>query len=158
MIEQAWLEYQIEQRVNKAQMQNQYNQLKSAYASIEKYQGTLPLVNRRVNAMKSLSDSGVIAEARLLELQEHQVTQVQGLQVEQAKAEQILNAIESDTQGLIYKMRLKMLRSSLQVGDKDVELLPGMSVTAEIKTGKRRLIEFFLSPLLRYKAESIRER
>ena len=28
----------------------------------------------------------------------------------------------------------------------------------EIKTGKRKLIEFFLSPLLRYKQESVRER
>jgi hemolysin D len=33
-----------------------------------------------------------------------------------------------------------------------------MSVTVEVKTGKRRIIEYFLSPLLRYKHESIRER
>jgi len=33
-----------------------------------------------------------------------------------------------------------------------------MEVTVEIKTGKRRLIEFFLSPLLQYKDESLRER
>ena len=33
-----------------------------------------------------------------------------------------------------------------------------MTVTAEINTGKRRLIEYFLAPLLRYKQESIRER
>jgi hypothetical protein len=41
---------------------------------------------------------------------------------------------------------------------RDLRLQPGMSVTAEIKTGQRRLIEFFLSPLLRYKQESLGER
>jgi hemolysin D len=33
-----------------------------------------------------------------------------------------------------------------------------MSVTAEIKTGRRRVIEYLLSPLLRYKHEGLRER
>ncbi len=33
-----------------------------------------------------------------------------------------------------------------------------MTVTVKVKTGKRRLIEFFLLPLLRYRQESIRER
>jgi len=33
-----------------------------------------------------------------------------------------------------------------------------MAVKVEIKTGKRRLIEYFLSPLLQYKDESLRER
>jgi len=35
---------------------------------------------------------------------------------------------------------------------------PGMAISAEIKTGSRRVIEFLLSPLLRYKQESLRER
>ena len=35
---------------------------------------------------------------------------------------------------------------------------PGMAVTAEVKMGQRRVIEFLLSPLLRYKQESGRER
>jgi hemolysin D len=42
--------------------------------------------------------------------------------------------------------------------DKLVNLSPGMAVSVEIKTGQRRLIEFFLSPLLKYGQESIRER
>jgi hemolysin D len=33
-----------------------------------------------------------------------------------------------------------------------------MAVSAEIKTGTRRLIEFFLSPLLKTGQESLRER
>lgn len=39
-----------------------------------------------------------------------------------------------------------------------VDLSPGMAVTVEIKTGSRRVIEYLLSPLLRYKSESLRER
>jgi hemolysin D len=31
-------------------------------------------------------------------------------------------------------------------------------VTVEIKTGQRRIIEFLLSPLLRYRHETLRER
>jgi hypothetical protein len=34
----------------------------------------------------------------------------------------------------------------------------GMAVTAEVKTGKRRAIEYFLSPLLQCGNESLRER
>jgi threonine dehydrogenase-like Zn-dependent dehydrogenase len=37
-------------------------------------------------------------------------------------------------------------------------LEPGMAVTAEIKTGRRRVIEYLLPPLARYKHESLRER
>jgi hemolysin D len=33
-----------------------------------------------------------------------------------------------------------------------------MAVTAEIKTGRRRVIEYLLSPVLKYAHESIRER
>jgi len=46
----------------------------------------------------------------------------------------------------------------MQVKGRMVELAPGMAVTIEIKTGQRRIIEYLLSPLLRYKQESLRER
>jgi len=44
------------------------------------------------------------------------------------------------------------------VSDKTVKLQPGMAVTAEVQIGERRIIEFFLAPLLKAKSESIRER
>jgi hemolysin D len=46
----------------------------------------------------------------------------------------------------------------MQIEDKRVKLAPGMAVTVEVKTGKRRVIEYLLSPLLRYKQEALRER
>ena len=46
----------------------------------------------------------------------------------------------------------------MQVEDKLVTLTPGMAVTAEIKTGSRRIISYLISPLIRYGQESMRER
>jgi hemolysin D len=39
-----------------------------------------------------------------------------------------------------------------------VNLSPGMAVTVEIKTGSRRMLSYLLSPLLRYRQETLRER
>jgi hemolysin D len=60
--------------------------------------------------------------------------------------------------GLVYPARVTMDRSTIQVDGKQVTLSPGMAVTVEIKTGKRRLIEYLLSPLIKSAKESLRER
>jgi len=39
-----------------------------------------------------------------------------------------------------------------------VNLSPGMAVTVEIKTGLRTMLSYLLSPLLRYRQETLRER
>ena len=54
--------------------------------------------------------------------------------------------------------RLSLERTTLVVDGKEVNLSAGMAVTVEIKTDMRRVIEFFLSPVLRYAQESGRER
>jgi len=68
------------------------------------------------------------------------------------------DAIQDDKKGLIYSTRVKMEKSRIQVEDKMVDLTAGMAATVEIKTGKRRVIEYFLAPVLQYKSESLRER
>lgn len=68
------------------------------------------------------------------------------------------DAVIDEKLGLVYTMHLKMHKSTIRVEAKDVKLIPGMAVTAEVKTTQRRVIEYFLSPLLRYRQESIRER
>jgi hemolysin D len=68
------------------------------------------------------------------------------------------DSVEDPQLGWVFKLRLRLDHDSIAVEDKIVQLSPGMAITAEIRTGKRRLIEFFLSPLLRYKQESVRER
>lgn len=68
------------------------------------------------------------------------------------------DAIQDEKQGFIYKAVVTLLREDIQIDGKRVLLAPGMSVQAEIKTGDRRVIEFFLSPFIRYRDESLRER
>lgn len=68
------------------------------------------------------------------------------------------DATIDEQRGLIYGMHLLMKSNTINVKGREVKLMPGMAVTAEVTTGTRRIIEFFLAPLLRYKDESIRER
>ena len=46
----------------------------------------------------------------------------------------------------------------MQIEDKTVNLTAGMAITVEIKTGSRRIIEYLMSPLLRYRHDGLRER
>lgn len=68
------------------------------------------------------------------------------------------DAVTDEEKGLIYAARVLMKDATIRVGDKIVNLTPGMAVTVEVKTGTRRLIEFVLSPLLKYRDEGLRER
>jgi hemolysin D len=69
-----------------------------------------------------------------------------------------LDATPDENLGLVYTLQARMLRSTMQVNDKLITLAPGMAVTVEVKTGTRRIIEYLLSPVLKYKDESIQER
>ena len=68
------------------------------------------------------------------------------------------DAIQDEKLGLIYKGRVKLEKSAIRVGNKDIRLVPGMRVTAEIKTDEKRLIDYFLSPLMTNTTEAFRER
>ncbi|WP_237346600.1 HlyD family type I secretion periplasmic adaptor subunit [Xanthobacter agilis] len=57
-----------------------------------------------------------------------------------------------------YVARLSVRESGLETEQGFRPLEAGMSVTAEIKTGRRRILDFLLSPLLRYAHEGGRER
>jgi hemolysin D len=65
---------------------------------------------------------------------------------------------EPNGQELIYAARISLDRTDMQIDDNLVNLSPGMAVTVEIKTGSRRIISYLLSPILRYKQETLRER
>jgi hemolysin D len=69
------------------------------------------------------------------------------------------DAVPIEKVGLVYTARVHLDKSTIRVeNNKEVSLSPGMNVTVEIKTGQRRLIEYFLSPLLQASRESVRER
>ena len=64
---------------------------------------------------------------------------------------------EQETGG--YPIRVKLLSETLQTKNGDVyKVKPGMSVTAEVNVGKRRVIELFLFPIIRYLDEGLKVR
>ncbi len=65
---------------------------------------------------------------------------------------------EPQGQELIYTARMSLDRTQMQIDEQVVNLSPGMAVTVEIKTGSRTIMSYLLSPLLRYRQESLRER
>jgi hemolysin D len=69
------------------------------------------------------------------------------------------DAVPVDKVGLVYAARVSMARSTIEVENgREVRLSPGMNVTVEIKTGSRRVIEYFLSPLIQGVKETAHER
>lgn len=68
------------------------------------------------------------------------------------------DAISDEVKGMVYEMRVRLDRSDMDVNGQRVPLFPGMTVTVEAITGRRRLIDYILSPLMRYQDESVRER
>jgi type I secretion membrane fusion protein, hlyD family len=67
------------------------------------------------------------------------------------------DSIQDDKKGLIYKAKIK-LNDEKSSKQNQLKLLPGMSVSAEIATGQRRIIEFFLDPLMTKADESLKVR
>jgi hemolysin D len=65
---------------------------------------------------------------------------------------------EPKGQELNYSARISLDRSRMRIDDQMVNLSPGMAVTVEIKTGSRMILSYLLSPLLRYRQETLRER
>lgn len=66
--------------------------------------------------------------------------------------------IAKEKGGLLFSMSLVMGENTLWVNEREVKLMPGMQVTAEIITDQRRLIDYFLAPLQQHVKESARER
>ena len=58
----------------------------------------------------------------------------------------------------VYAARVSLDRTQMRVENKLVNLSPGMAVTVEIKTGSRTIISYLLSPLRKYRQDSLRER
>lgn len=65
------------------------------------------------------------------------------------------DSIEDEKQGLVYDVFITPITKSLIVDGKEQMISTGMGLTAEIKTGKRRIIEFFIYPIIKYWSEAI---
>ena len=60
--------------------------------------------------------------------------------------------------GPIYRAYVGLDRDELTVDNHRMKIRPGMTATVDIQTGQRKLIEYVLAPILRYRDEALRER
>lgn len=68
------------------------------------------------------------------------------------------DAIEDKERGPLYRVMVSLDEEKLHMDNRDLQVYPGMTVSAEIKTRKKRIIDFFLEPFQTYKNEALRER
>ncbi|RXJ97334.1 hypothetical protein CRV00_00405 [Malaciobacter molluscorum] len=67
-------------------------------------------------------------------------------------------SILDENLGEIYPVIIRLDKDKMKIDDKIVKLIPGMTCSVDIKIGKRRLIEYIISPMIRYKDEALREK
>ena len=65
---------------------------------------------------------------------------------------------DAKAQDMVFAARVSLGTKSMQIDNRLVNLSPGMAVTVEVQTGRRRIIGYLLSPIAKYHHESIRER
>ncbi|NMM25733.1 MAG: HlyD family type I secretion periplasmic adaptor subunit [Glaciimonas sp.] len=68
------------------------------------------------------------------------------------------DAVTDEKKGSYYPATLTLHQKDMVIDGKRIALSPGMNITAEIKTGHRRIIEYLLSSVQRAGNESLRER
>ena len=68
------------------------------------------------------------------------------------------DAVNDEKRGALFPATVTLKQDVIDVDGKKIRLSPGMNLTAEIKTGQRRVIEYLLSPIQRAGSESLRER
>ena len=68
------------------------------------------------------------------------------------------DAVQDKKLGLAFIARIRLVDNRIRVNDRWIPLTPGMEVTAEINTGSRSVLRYFLDPLVRTGQESLRER
>lgn len=68
------------------------------------------------------------------------------------------DAIDNEKLGPVFATTILINQSTMNIEGKSVELMAGMAVSAEIKTGKRSVIDYLFSPLKTTIDESLRER
>ncbi|CAD6520044.1 Leukotoxin export protein LtxD [Paraburkholderia hiiakae] len=68
------------------------------------------------------------------------------------------DAVQDKKLGLTFPVRIRLTTNRIHIDNRWITLTPGMTVTADIATGKRSVIGYFLDPLMRTAREGMRER
>ncbi len=73
------------------------------------------------------------------------------------EAEMLPDRLKNEQENAVYRTRISLLSTQLRDVPEGFRLQPGMKVRAEIKVGTRRVITYFLYPVIRAFDESLRE-
>jgi hemolysin D len=65
---------------------------------------------------------------------------------------------QGQAQSFVFPVTIALDETAMPVGDARIPLSPGMTVTAEVRTDSRRIIDYLLSPLSKIGSEAMRER
>ena len=65
------------------------------------------------------------------------------------------DAVEDEQLGLVYEVFIKPEKYFLEYSGKKHTITSGMSITAQMKIGKRRILNFFIYPLIKYMDEGM---
>lgn len=68
------------------------------------------------------------------------------------------DAVQDRKLGLAFRARIKLVSNRMKIDNRWITLTPGMVVTAEIRTGRQSVAQYFLGPLIEGAQESMRER
>jgi hemolysin D len=74
------------------------------------------------------------------------------------QAEKRLTPMAERLTDLVFEAKLRPSASAVNVNKKDLQLSPGMTVTVEIKTASRRIIDYLFSPLVEVVSKAMKER
>lgn len=67
-------------------------------------------------------------------------------------------AVLDEEKGMVYHALMELDQDWIGVHQKQVNLIPGMTVVTDILTGDRPMADYILAPVMRYKDEVMRER
>jgi len=65
---------------------------------------------------------------------------------------------DNDSRNSYYKITVRTEKSRLGTDDNPLPIIPGMSATVDILTGKKTILEYILKPVMRAKEMALRER
>ena len=112
----------------------------------------------QVEAMVENKDIGFIEKDQIVEVKIDSFPYTKYGLIEGKVATISLDALEQEDGRILFPVKIAIEQQHVQVGTKNVPLVPDMTVSAEVKTGDRRVIEYFLTPFIRYQDETLGER
>lgn len=102
-----------------------------------------------------------LIEAKVTRVATDAIPEPDAQQVETAAVKELQATIPTGNvqrvQNLVFPVTVTPDKTTISVNGRDMPLSAGMAVTVEIKTGKRRILEYLFSPLVEITSQAMRE-